>query len=759
MMTDAWSAAFGEMLDEQGLRYDNAKSLVRFVKRHATGVATFIEARSDGERELVVLDFRTGKPQRPVYPILSVERIGIVFASAESLPFVHMLRDDFPDTEHQQLVPEGCAKAICVDDRVWPEARLSWTPAELIQRTLSWFQRAARGELHDARQPIDPVLFGSPLSFVIHRSILQDGTSEDLVAEHNPKIRSVLRVKRMKDLARPTSNMEPLCIAAYRVQPEKMKRLQFAPQTLAGLSLMLAERGLVLRDDLSARFKAWIGEGTAATWRLNARFVVILEMPIVSPNGEQQVGTDLRAFITAQSAGDIAVALGTAIKSDKSDEGSTVGYVLPFGNQPVIDEDALGRIDVQSAEVNLELDRVLATKLSGRMNSDSRKAVLVGAGAIGSHIADCLVREGRFEWTIIDDDHLLPHNLARHIAHKERTTEYKAETLAGYLNAILAEPAIAIPISSNLLATDAAREKLDTALKGADVILDASASVVVERFVSDHEAKARRASAFFNPVGDAVVLLAEPADRSVVLRDLEAQYLRQLVHSDDLAGHLAKPPQTVAYTGACRAITNVIPQSQVCALSGIAASGLSRAMDADDGAILIWSLGANGAVACHSAKPEEVWGYKAREWTIAIDAGLVARMRSMREHKLPCETGGIVCGLVDIPAKSIHLVDAFPAPPDSIEARDSFVRGVQGVEECIEEVRRRTDGQLRYVGEWHSHPPRSSARPSTTDAIQLDWLAALMDMDSLPGLMVIAADRELSVIYANQEAERTGGDK
>lgn len=103
MATDAWVAAFSEVVDEQGLRYQNAKSLVRFVKRHAAGVATFIEAQRDGDRELVILDFRTGKPQRPVYPILSVERVGILFASAESLPFVHMLRDDFPDTEHQQL--------------------------------------------------------------------------------------------------------------------------------------------------------------------------------------------------------------------------------------------------------------------------------------------------------------------------------------------------------------------------------------------------------------------------------------------------------------------------------------------------------------------------------------------------------------------------------------------------------------------------------------------------------------------------------
>ena len=68
------------------------------------------------------------------------------------------------------------------------------------------------------------------------------------------------------------------------------------------------------------------------------------------------------------------------------------------------------------------------------------------------------------------------------------------------------------------------------------------------------------------------------------------------------------------------------------------------------------------------------------------------------------------------------------------------------------DVRQRTAGQVRYVGEWHSHPPHMSSRPSVVDALQLDWIAALMGMDSMPALMVIAADRELAVIFASEPA-------
>ena len=131
---------------------------------------------------------------------------------------------------------------------------------------------------------------------------------------------------------------------------------------------------------------------------------------------------------------------------------------------------------------------------------------------------------------------------------------------------------------------------------------------------------------------------------------------------------------------------------------------------------------------------------------------LAGHVLAMRRSRLPAETGGILFGLVDIPAKSIHLVTATPAPPGSIEEPDGFVRGMGDVDEMMEDVRRRTAGQVRYVGEWHSHPPRIGAAEPTDDR-QLDWLAALMGMDSMPALMVIAADRELAVIFANQQAE------
>lgn len=753
MDIDRWLNNFGEPVITADLESPAATALVAFVERHAGHLATLVEARRGRGRELVVLDFQTGRPQKSAHPIKRVERIGVRFTDDEAMPAVYMLRPDFPDTEHQQLVIEGFPRAICLDDRAWAEARLTWTPAELVERTLSWFARAGRGELHDARQPLDPVLFGTPLSFIIARDVLRRASELDLVGMLDVDRQQILRVRPVQAGDRPRDHLEPICIVAYSISPERMQRLQFAPETLGSFADMLADRGIDMFADLRARYSEWLNQAEQAPWRVLSRFAVIVEMPIIAPDGAHQNGTDLRAFLTDQPVGEIAEALGVALKADRSDQGSRFGYVKAVVAKPE-DTETLRAITAQSAEVHYEFDRELATQLSGRADMDERHVVMVGAGAIGSHVADCLGREGRFRWTIIDDDRLLPHNIARHIGRDGDVTKGKADLVAASVSGTIhsSEP-IARAIVANVLDDGASRGDIDQALEEAEIVLDATASVLAARFLSDHSTGARRASVFLNPSGDAVVLLAEPAGRSQTLRDLEAQYLGFVACDERLAGHLSSGDGTYAYTGACRAITNLIPESRVMALSGLVSGGLSSAVDQADGLIKIWSMRESGAVEICESAPAPVETFRAGEWAVSIDNGLITHIQAMRAAYLPEETGGVLTGVVDIPAKRIHVVDAAPVPADSTSSATGFVRGTAGVQEHLDRMSEQTRGQVRYVGEWHSHPPRAGTRPSTTDLVQLDWLATLFDMDNLPALMLIAGDRDIRIIFANREAE------
>ncbi|ODR95228.1 hypothetical protein AUC70_05900 [Methyloceanibacter stevinii] len=421
--------------------------------------------------------------------------------------------------------------------------------------------------------------------------------------------------------------------------------------------------------------------------------------------------------------------------------------------QSPVEAEAVRAISMQAAEVHLEFDRDLATQLAGRKKADDRKAVLVGAGSIGSHVSDCLIREGRFRWTVIDPDILLPHNIGRHIFRAPEATKFKANLLAKALSDTLdGDPDNADAITDNVLAQGEVGEKIREALAEAEVIIDATASILAERFLSDNPSQARRISIFFNPLGDAGVLLSEPADRNLSLRDLEAQYLGWLVRKEEFADHLESSGGDYAYTGACRAITNLTSPANVTVLSGLIATGVGSALDEDAGAIRIWKLHDGGNVTAHTYAPEPVLSFSAMAWMVTIDSGLLDRILVLRAERLPVETGGVLLGTVDIPSKRIHVIEALPAPPDSVETRHGFTRGTQGVQDALDNVWERTRGQVRYVGEWHSHPPRSAPLPSAIDLVQIDWLSTLFDMETLPALMLIAADDSLSVILANSEA-------
>src|SRR5690606_19373184 len=134
----------------------------------------------------------------------------------------------------------------------------------------------------------------------------------------------------------------------------------------------------------------------------------------------------------------------------------------------------------------------------------------------------------------------------------------------------------------------------------ADIIIDASASVPVSRWLSDSPEKARRMCAFFSPDGRSAVLMAEAADRSVTLRDLEAVYLREILTNPTLKDHL-RPGQQLRYTGACRALTNKIPASSIAVLSGLLAAGLATASGDTAAALRLWTMQEDGSIGCVNA--------------------------------------------------------------------------------------------------------------------------------------------------------------
>ena len=128
------------------------------------------------------------------------------------------------------------------------------------------------------------------------------------------------------------------------------------------------------------------------------------------------------------------------------------------------------------------------------------------------------------------------------------------------------------------------------------------------------------------------------------------------------------------------------------------------------------------------------------EWTLWTDRCFLDKVYAARIKKLPNETGGVLIGAYDMQRKIIYVVDYFLAPPDSEEWPTGFIRGYQGLNSRREEVKQITEGQLEYIGEWHSHPSGCNLNPSQDDRQVFDWLSKHMKTDGLPPLMLIVGD-------------------
>jgi hypothetical protein len=251
----------------------------------------------------------------------------------------------------------------------------------------------------------------------------------------------------------------------------------------------------------------------------------------------------------------------------------------------------------------------------------------------------------------------------------------------------------------------------------------------------------------FNPSGTSVVLLAEGAQRNITLRDLEAQYHRLVLSEPSLASHLDAPQGGVRFSGSCRSSTNKIPTTHAAILSALAARGIADSLSGDAAQIVVWTLSADGTAVVVRRQGEQVSCIRIGKWQVNYDCGFLAQLAGLRNQRLPDETGGAIVGIADFSRNAIHLAHAFPEPEDSRGSPTGFERGVVGLVASIDDVARRSMHQVRYLGEWHSHPRYADALPSDTDLAQLAYLGGELAADGLPGLMAIAAQSgEFSVL-------------
>lgn len=736
--------ASGIPTNADDLLVPKAHALASYLKSGKHPYATLIDTRRDDTSgvETVVFDVIVELSQTRVNEVLERERLAASFGPADdAFPEIVALRDDFPWVPHLNQREVELPRSLCLYELPYTTVKLRWTPTVFVERVRQWLSLTSEGKLHQEDQPLENIFLGQfpplilPSDFV--KSILESGN------EGNPAIR--FGVHAVGDslqgitgfvVSNPKMHGVPVRadhIATAVVAPARKHGLiRKTPQNLRQVIEVMQEVEIDLLAILRQRLRQWRENDVNA---IEVRILLLLIFPKYREEGSPQETWewDISGFLLLDSVREAGAKLG-------------LWQPMPNGTLAMLiggEEDHSVEIGVQIVNPVTQLTKSRAASFNGTQ-LDDRKMVMVGIGALGSMTFQNLVRKGFGCWSIVDDDLMMPHNVARHALTAIAAGAPKVTGMKQIIETAYEETVVTTVARISVLRPGAEETTLKTILSEADAIFDCSADVAAARHIAlDSVSEARRLSLFLSPDGEQMVLLVEDKNREIKLDALEMQFYRLLLSTPSLQGHYASAGSKLRYGRSCRDLSAILSADSIASFAGIGSKVTERLLHGDSAAIAVWKMEADTSIATTWQTPRREFRLQMDKFSVVWDEGVLDKLRWLRGEKLPRETGGALLGCWDLSRQILYIVDITGAPEDSIERATSFIRGSKELTRWIADISRITGRSVEYVGEWHSHPNGYSANPSNDDRKVFRWIDERLSIDGLPPAMLIVGETEL----------------
>lgn len=739
---DHMLVSFGELADDVSLRHlvelEHAISCHRYVDA--------LEKRSSGTSQALIFEMSLEIPSRSKYFIHSKETLAVVMNEHMVVPRVYPCRLDFPqDLAHLNQADETGRESLCLSELPSHEQALVWNPADFLAHIKTWLEDSARGDLHRADQPLEPVFFSTTQKLVVDVETLENGQTPRYVSapdfRQNLGLGRVLSDREARD-AKKGRGAERLIVARLRTQSHG--RVWKPPTTLEELWEAL-DKDI---ENLKLMGRCLQEAHERRPLPPAAKPYLVLILPLSREDGSESEKNFL---------------VGIRFKENLWQR---VRDVLNKGE--VRDSGTEIKIDVVSI-VSDHFRRELRS-CNGLPGEQSHHVVLLGAGALGSPTIVNLLRQGYAEsLRVVDMDFIMPHNLARHDADRMHVglpkalyMAYRAQRLLGTTFGANHDIACVLNFDSwsRVVHGEYSKDERTTAT----VVLDLTASRPVTRHLATLQRDANQTdlaqvlTGYLSPSGKSLTLLVqgtpEAQDTLVDLTTLEMESLLMLCEEDSLAGYYSKPVGVQRYGNSCTDISSQLRQAHIAMFSGILTEAIEECTASPESKVIVWHWNDQGL---------QRYGRECRRWyytcfhteanatyTIHVRTEVLEQLREWRQKNLPNETGGYLIGHFDHPRRTLYVARALPAPSDSRGTPRSFERGEDGVRDSIEHYEDRSLGTFQYLGEWHSHPNGCSAQPSAQDQKQLEQLQARLLERAQPAVMLIVASNNLCIVVGEQ---------
>lgn len=358
------------------------------------------------------------------------------------------------------------------------------------------------------------------------------------------------------------------------------------------------------------------------------------------------------------------------------------------------------------------------------------KTALIGGGALGGAFLDYAARGGAREIVVIDDDLLLPHNLARHsefipVIRAPKSLGLKIGASHRSIDCVVDDH------HEDILELDA--EALVARFQACEAIIDATADARVRRLLSSLEAPPGTAllrTELFNR-GRLGVFFGTRVGASENLKALYYQLILK-AHTEkctDIAEWLSYEKDRrfiddeLSIGMGCSTATTKLPAYKVAAQASALFAASKRFVGSDGTPVIGINVIGEGGEALGwcawsaSAMIRIIPKEGAKDWTLIVSQDALDNIHKMRTNAAPDETGGYLYGGLDVALREIYIVVASSLPPDSEATPKGLKLGPAGRTGFERAMTRRVSGRLGLVGTWHSHPdgaPAASGKDRAT---------------------------------------------
>lgn len=705
-----------------------------------------------GVADVVVVDCINDQvPSRNDIGIKVREPLALVFHQGKT-PEVRSLRKGFPNVLHLNPVHPTEPVSFCLYFQTWSAVERSWTPQKHLQRILWWLAETAKNSLHSEDQPLENIYFDSPFEIVLPPDYEVTILNRDQVLTFSAIKTSgddfqVIRGKFVRKEDASDLNLSKIELLDIELPAVVHGTVDMIPNTLGKLNEHYSSRGVPFFERLVAivNEKAKVGLVQDSTQRC----LLIIRVPLLRNEGATPEKIEVKAFLTTLDLVGLGIKTGSLFRAPTDGRYYTV---CNLGQREELVNDEWVQQEILPIELSNEVDRALARKYSGVSDDASNiKCTLMGVGALGGSMAELASKSGWGTWTFIDPDIVKAHNIMRHISKNCHIGHFKAEVVKKIVERNYQDGHY-VADALNDSATNFSNEKVMTALNSSSLIIDATTTLEVPREISQVDEVSRSVSVFITPSGRDAVLLFEDDSRNIRLDALEPQYYRAIIDSEWGSQHLAGNQGSFSVGAGCRDMTAVISYESIQLAAAILTKQVRLHQSIPDPRITVWTgSDVDSSFIAQEVPVSSTIKEKSDGWTVVFDQHIKKQLKEMRLDHLPKETGGIIIGYIDQKLKTIYVVDVLPAPYDSKADYSGFTRGIAGLDDALTEIAKRTANIVGYVGEWHSHPKSSSAKPSSLDWTLIEKLSDVLAIEGMPALMmIVGVDTELSVTVRYQ---------